>query len=98
MRRASMRFPKLTGGISITDEAGKVIIAGDPEGLRSLGRLLIWLGEEDLEKWPYLPPGGHAHLHIYPKDDISEGSREVELMRLDAKGTGEMREGAKGDT
>jgi hypothetical protein len=81
-----MRFPKLTGNISITDEEEKVVIAGDPEGLRSLGRLLIWLGEADQEQWPYLPAGGHAHLHIYPKDDISEGSREVELMRLDAKG------------
>ena len=93
-----MRFPKLTGRISINDDAGKVVIAGDPEGLRSLGRLLIWLGEEDQEQWPYLPPGGHAHLHIYPKDDISEGSREVELMRLDAKGMGDMQEGTKGYT
>lgn len=83
-----MRFPRLTGRISITDEGGKVVIAGDPEGLRSLGRLLTWLGDADQEQWPYLPPGGRAHLHIYPKDDISEGSREVELMRLDAKGTG----------
>jgi len=86
-----MRFPKLTGNISITDEEEKVVIAGDPEGLRSLGRLLIWLGEADQEQWPYLPAGGHAHLHIYPKDDISEGSREVELMRLDAKGEEEDR-------
>ncbi|MBS1193021.1 MAG: hypothetical protein H6Q97_1000, partial [Nitrospirae bacterium] len=23
------------------------------------------------------------HIHIYPKDDISADSREVELMRLD---------------
>jgi hypothetical protein len=87
MRRVamSMRFPRLTGRISITEEEGKVVIAGDPEGLRSFGRLLTWLGDADQEKWPYLPPGGHAHIHIYPKDDISADSREVELMRLDAK-------------
>jgi hypothetical protein len=87
MRRVamSMRFPRLTGRISITEEEGKVVIAGDPEGLRSLGRLLTWLGDADQEQWPYLPPGGHAHIHIYPKDDISADSREVELMRLDAK-------------
>jgi len=84
----TMRFPKLTGTISITDEEGKIIIAGDPEGLRSLGRLLNWLGDADQEQWPYLPAGGHAHLHVYPKDDISADSREVELMRLDAKGEG----------
>jgi hypothetical protein len=87
MRRAdmSMRFPRLTGRISITEEEGKVVIAGDPEGLRSLGGLLTWLGDADQEQWPYLPAGGHAHIHIYPKDDISADSREVELMRLDAK-------------
>jgi len=27
-----MRFPKLTGNISITDEEEKVVIASDPEG------------------------------------------------------------------
>ena len=82
-----MQFPRLTGNISITEEEGTVVIAGDPEGLRSLGRLLTWLADTDQEQWPYLPPGGRAHVHIYPKHDISEGSREVELMRLDAKRT-----------
>lgn len=83
-----MQFPKLSGSIVIKDEEGKVVIAGDPEGLRSLGRLLTWLADADLQRWPYLPPGGRAHLHIYPKHDISEGSAEVELMRLDGKGRG----------
>ena len=81
----TMRFPRLTGAISITEDNEKIIIAGDPEGLRSLGRLLNWLGDADQEQWPYLPAGGHAHVHIYPKEDLCEGSREVELMRLDAK-------------
>ena len=85
-----MRFPRPTGRISITDEDGKVVIAGDPEGLRSLGRLLTWLGDADQEQWPYLWPGGHAHIHLYPKDDMSAESREVELVRLDAKGAGGM--------
>jgi hypothetical protein len=82
-----MRFPRITGRISITEDEGKVVIAGDTEGLRSLAGLLTWLGDADLEQWPYLRPGGHAHIHIYPKDDISADSREVELMRLDAKRT-----------
>jgi len=33
-----------------------------------------------------LPAGGRAHLHIYPKHDISEGSCEVELMRWMRRG------------
>ena len=80
-----MRFPKLTGGIAIKVEEGKVVIAGDPGGLRSLGKLLTWLGDADLAQWPYLPAGGQAHLHLYPKLDISEESAEVELVRSDAK-------------
>ena len=80
-----MQFPKLIGNIKISDEEGKVVIAGDPEGLRSLGSLLAWLADADQEQWPYLPTGGHAHLHLYPKDDLSADSREVELKRLDAK-------------
>jgi hypothetical protein len=83
-----MRFPRIAGRVSITEEEGKVVIAGDPEGLRSLGRLLTWLGDQDVEQWPYLKPGGHAHIHLYPKDDMLEGSRQVELVRLDAKGEG----------
>jgi hypothetical protein len=83
-----MRFPRPTGAISIKEEEGKVVIAGDPEGLRSLGRLLTWLGDADQEQWPYLPAGGHAHIHLYPKDDMTVDSREVELMRMDAKGEG----------
>lgn len=81
-----MRFPNLAGKITITDEEGKVVIAGDPEGLRSLAGLLNWLADADLEQWPHIPVGGHAHIHIYPKLDISEDSREVELKRFDAKG------------
>ena len=80
-----MRFPKLSGNVTITDEEGKIMIAGDPEGLRSLGRLLTWLADQDLDTWPHLQEGQQAHLHIYPRIDISEASREVELMRVDMK-------------
>ena len=80
-----MRFPKLSGNVTITDEEGKIMIAGDPEGLRSLGTLLTWLADQDLDTWPYLQEGQQAHLHVYPRIDISEASREVELIRLDLK-------------
>ncbi|HTG00238.1 MAG TPA: hypothetical protein VK654_06590 [Nitrospirota bacterium] len=80
-----MRFPRLHGNIKITDEACKIVIAGDPEGLRSLGELFSWLADQDLETWPYLQKGQSAHLHVYPRIDISEDSREIELVRIDTK-------------
>jgi hypothetical protein len=80
-----MRFPKLSGGIKVLDERGKVVIAGDPEGLRSLATLLTWLSDQDLADWPSLEEGQHAHLHLYPRIDMSDDSREVELMRMDPK-------------
>lgn len=80
-----MRFPKLSGNITITDEEGRIVIAGDPEGLRSLGALLSWLADQDLDTWPHLKKGQQAHLHIYPRIDISDASREVELMRIDTR-------------
>ena len=82
----SMRFPGIAGKVKVFDEEGTIVITGDPEGLRSLGALLMWLGDADLEQWPYLRPGGRAHIHLYPKSDLLEESRKVELTRLDAKG------------
>ena len=81
-----MRFPRLSGNIQITDKEGKIVISGDPGGLRSLSALLTWLAGQDLDTWPYLKEGQHAHLHVYPHYDISEDSREVKLMRMDLKG------------
>jgi hypothetical protein len=86
IRRPAMQFPRLMGDVMIRNEDGKIIIAGDPDGLRSLGRLLAWLAEADQEHWPYLRVGDRAHVHLYPKNDLKEGSTDVELMRLDAKG------------
>lgn len=81
-----MGYPKLTGSIKITEEQGTIVIAGDPDGLRSFSRLIGWLADADLEAWPYLPAGGQAHIHVYPRIDISADSRNVELLRLDVKG------------
>ncbi len=82
----STRFPGISGKVKITSEDDAIVIVGDPSGLRSLGALLTWLGNADLDAWPYLRPGGHAHIHLYPKSDMLEDSRKVELVRLDAKG------------
>ena len=83
-----MRFPMLSGNVTISREGDAVVISGDPDGLRTFGRLLTWLADADQNEWPYLPEGGRAHVHLYPKTDLSPSSEPVELTRLDAKGTG----------
>jgi hypothetical protein len=71
-----------------------VWIVGDPEGLRSLGHLLIWLA--DVDQTNEVPEGQHCHTHMRPRYDygfcgeLGAGSCEVELCRADACGTGEI--------
>jgi hypothetical protein len=76
--------------IWMIDEEGKnkIMIYGDPEGLKSLGEVLIKLAEVDQESYVGLPDGERDHLHIYPGFHLSDGSLETILGRLDAKGTG----------
>ncbi|WP_295770822.1 hypothetical protein [uncultured Mucilaginibacter sp.] len=65
-----------------------VLIHGDPEGLRSFGKLLIELANLDQEIEPDLPTGAREHIHLQPDLDISKSSVQVIAGRLDAKGTG----------
>ncbi len=82
----------VNGNIQIwkIDEDGKskVMIYGDPEGLKSLGKILIKLAEVNQENYSGMSDGERDHLHISPGYHLSEGSLETILGRLDAKGTG----------
>jgi len=67
----------------------EILIHGDPEGLRSLARLLIKIADTNQDERNDIPIGAREHIHLRPKLDISESSDQVTIGRLDAKGTGE---------
>jgi hypothetical protein len=67
-----------------------ILIHGNPEGLKSLGKLLIEIAELNQEKVEdkFLPVGAREHYHLRPGIELSKSSNEVIVGRLDAKGTG----------
>ncbi len=73
----------------ITERWNEVMIHGDPEGLRSLAKLLLKLADFDQENSKALPVDAREHEHLRPKFDLSMSSAAVVIGRLDAKGTGE---------
>ena len=92
--------PEITGRVWVVPEIenGREIsvwIGGDPEGLRSLGELLIFLADADQEA-RHVPKGERDHIHIFPRGycgqafGLSGGSCSIELCRADAASTGEI--------
>jgi hypothetical protein len=69
----------------------EVLIHGNPEGLKSLAKLLLEIAELNQEKVAddYLPNGAREHYHLRPNIELSKSSNGVIVGRLDAKGTGE---------
>ena len=67
----------------------EILIHGDPDGLRSLAKLLIKIADTNQDERNDIPMGAREHIHLRPKLDISESSDQVIIGRLDAKGTGE---------
>ena len=65
-----------------------ILIHGDPEGLKSLGRFLIRIANLNQEAIDDLPVGAREHFHLRPNLELSRSSSEVIVGRLDAKGTG----------
>jgi hypothetical protein len=65
-----------------------ILIHGDPEGLRSLARILLKMADLNQEDIADLPIGAREHIHLRPKFDLSNSSDQVIIGRLDAKGTG----------
>lgn len=76
------------GEITKWDE---VSIHGNPEGLKSLAKLLLDIAELNQEEVEdrYLPNGAREHYHLRPNIELSKSSNNVIIGRLDAKGTGE---------
>lgn len=85
--------PPLKGNVEVSinlyhSNRYKVFIGGDPEGLRSLARMLKWLADVDQEETG-VPDGEREHTHLHSGFELSGNSRETELCRLDAANTGE---------
>lgn len=66
----------------------EVLIYGDIDGLKSLGKLLIKLADLKQDSVNGLPIGAREHIHLRPKFDLANSSVKVIVGRLDAKGTG----------
>jgi len=69
----------------------EVLIHGNPEGLKSLAKLLLEIAElkqEEVED-KFLPIGAREHYHLTPGIELSKSSDQVIIGRLDAKGTGD---------
>lgn len=63
-----------------------VIIIGNPDGLRYLAELLHYLADFD-QALTDGPKGSREHFHLHAGDQLGQHSCEVELCRVDAKGT-----------
>ncbi len=81
--------PQVSGHIDVETDGKRVCLAGDPEGLRSVARILHWLADVDQSQIKGMPEGEREHVHLNPGFALSLNSVEIELCRLDAKGTGE---------
>lgn len=68
----------------------EILIHGDPQGLRSLAKLLIDIADLNQEEvdTKYLPIGAREHYRLSPKLELANSSETVVIGRLDAKGTG----------
>ena len=84
-----LTFPRIEGNIEIVADDDRIVIAGDPVGLKSLANSLLFLADVNQEEVPNMPIGERYHTHLHPGYQISENSDETEICRLDAKGTGE---------
>ncbi|MBI1745228.1 MAG: hypothetical protein HYR55_01410 [Acidobacteria bacterium] len=87
--------PRLTGNIEFVQDKDRIIIAGDPEGLRSFAEMLNWLANVDQGSIKNMPDGEREHIHLSPGTHISYNSRETEICRLDSRGTGDFPESYK---
>ena len=89
---------RIKGNLEISKRRSGIFIGGDPDGLRSLAKLLDWLANVNQESHASMPDGEREHVHLYagdpafPYNSLTQFSVQTELCRLDAKGTGEFPE------
>ncbi|WFB35226.1 hypothetical protein P3T73_13755 [Kiritimatiellota bacterium B12222] len=83
----------MTGALDIfpvvRGQQTEVQIWGDPEGLRSLAKLLVTLADYDQSESD-APDGSRAHTHLSPNRHLGYPSSSVQISRGDAKGSCEL--------
>jgi hypothetical protein len=96
MGKRRIEFPSQPGRLVVSHSeelsGRRICIYGDPEGLRSLGQLLIAEAELNQENLPdsCLPNGQGHHLHLQPRRHLHPDSLELVIGRLDGKKTGQI--------
>ncbi|RZK32511.1 MAG: hypothetical protein EOO57_14915 [Hymenobacter sp.] len=68
----------------------EILIHGNPEGLKSLAKLLLEIAELNQEEVDdnSLPSGAREHYQLRPGIELSSSSDPLIVGRIDAKGTG----------
>ena len=66
----------------------EILIHGDPKGLLSLAKQLIYLAELNQEKIDnkHLPESAREHILLRPNIELSKSSSETIIGRLDSRG------------
>jgi hypothetical protein len=90
MTKTSIVYPGIKGNLSATFEAdeGKttVYLEGDPEGLRSLAKVLTRLARVNQSKLPTLPDKyASEHVHLSRNVHLAATSVDLCVGRLDEK-------------
>jgi hypothetical protein len=77
-------YPEIVNGWEIV-----IDIAGDPDGLRSLEEILVYLADYD-QSARGVPGGESAHLHFFPGRQLGNRSAQLEVTLADASITGKL--------
>jgi hypothetical protein len=85
-------YPGIRGHLEIRsyheDGESCINIHGDPDGLRSFGKLLMALGELDQNTLTDYPDYAQEHVHLNPDWQLSLSSHSTVVGRLDDKAGG----------
>jgi hypothetical protein len=79
-----LAIPPLSGVLHVTSnaEGDEVVLSGDPQGLRSLARVLEALADVDQSKLA-MPPNAKEHIHLGPESHLDSASSWLVVSRAD---------------
>ncbi|MBJ6142139.1 hypothetical protein [Hymenobacter sp. BT559] len=90
MKYKQTKGHEIQGVLDVFVAHNEVLIHGNPEGLKSLAKLLVEIAELNQEEIDdeYLPIGAREHYLLRPGLELSASSDQVVVGRIDAKTTG----------